>query len=68
MKRIVLLVVLLAIVASATVAVAIADGPIIWKAHCPRWHDVQLVPDKAGNGVHVLCVMQAMEVTPAQDD
>lgn len=54
---ILLLVILLAILAAR----AAADGPVVWKAHCPRWHDVVTVPDLAGDGVHVLCVRQAEE-------
>lgn len=50
---ILLLVILLAILAARVAA----DGPVIWKQHCPRWYDVQTVPDKAGDGVHVLCVL-----------
>lgn len=38
-----------------------ADGPVLWKQHCPRWHDVRLEPDAGGDGVHVLCVRQAEE-------
>ena len=50
-----LLVILLAILAARVAA----DGPVVWKQHCPRHHDVQTVPDKAGDGVHVLCIRAA---------
>lgn len=32
-----------------------ANGPVIWKDYCPRWHDVQLVPEPGG-GTNVVCV------------
>ena len=51
---------LLAAVLLAVSGVA-ADGPILWKMHCPRWHDVQIVPADDWGGVHVLCVMMAEE-------
>lgn len=54
------LVLLLAAVLFA-VGSAAADGPILWKQHCPRWYDVRIVPDLAGDGVHVLCVRMAEE-------
>lgn len=39
-----------------------ADGPVIWKAQCPRHHQVLTVPTSdPGGGVHVLCVRQAEE-------
>ncbi|HRI57020.1 MAG TPA: hypothetical protein PK170_07980 [Anaerolineae bacterium] len=52
---ILLLVILLAILAAR----AAANGPVIWKQHCPRWYDVVTIPDKAGDGVHVQCVRAA---------
>ena len=51
---------LLAAILLAVSGVA-ADGPVVAKMHCPRWHDVVTVPDLAGDGVHVLCVRQAEE-------
>ena len=54
---IVLAALLLAMLLGIMVTRASANGPIIWKQHCPRWHDVQLVPDADGDGVHVLCVL-----------
>ncbi len=53
---------LLAMLMGMMVTRAGASGPVIWKQHCPRWHDVRQQPDVDGNGVHVLCVMQAEEV------
>ena len=44
-----------------TAAVAAADGPIVWKNHCPRHHDVITVPDSGGDGVHILCIRAADE-------
>lgn len=41
------------------VGAASADGPVVWKAQCPRHHEIETVPDLAGDGVHVLCVRQA---------
>ena len=55
-SHVILLLVILLVILAARVA---ADGPVIWKAHCPRWHNVVIVPDKAGDGVHVLCVRSA---------
>lgn len=57
---------LLAIVLAAhllllAIAVADADGPTIWKAHCPRHHTVTSVPDADGDGVHILCTRAALE-------
>jgi len=43
--------------------VVYADGPVIWKAHCPRHHDVQIVPADDWGGVNVLCIRAAQEVS-----
>ena len=45
--------------ALAAAGIAAADGPVIWKHHCPRWHEVQTVEDADGDGVHILCVRMA---------
>ena len=51
---------LLAVLLGVVVAtVANADGPVVWKAHCPQHYDVVQVADRAGDGVHVLCVRSA---------
>lgn len=54
-----LLSLLLIIAALAVAAVANADGPVEWKAHCPRHFQVQTTPDANGDGVHVLCIRAA---------
>ena len=58
-RRVSHVILLLAILLAILAARAAADGPVIWKAHCPRHYTVQTVPDKAGDGVHVLCVRAA---------
>jgi len=40
-------------------SLAAADGPVIWKMHCPYRHEIQIVPDAQGDGVHALCIMQS---------
>lgn len=52
-----LLIVVLIIAAGA----AAADGPVLWKQHCPRHHTVGIVPDIDGDGVHILCTRAALE-------
>lgn len=37
-----------------------ADGPVLWKQLCPRWYELEYVPEKDG-GVNVVCVFQAVE-------
>lgn len=59
-KRIGLVVLVLLLAALVGVAVAQADGPVLWKQHCPRHHEVVVV-DADGDGVHVLCVRAARE-------
>lgn len=61
MVGIVLAALLLAMLLGIMVTRASADGPVIWKAFCPRHHDLQYVPEKGG-GVNVLCVRAAEEV------
>lgn len=51
----------LLLAALAGILVTHADGPVIWKQQCPRWHEVVMVPDKGGDGIHVLCVRMALE-------
>jgi len=46
-----------------TAMIAAADGPVIWKNHCPRHHDVQIVPAPDWGGVNVLCIRSAQEVS-----
>ncbi len=53
-----LLALLLAAILLAVSGVA-ADGPVVWKAHCPRHHDVVTVPADDWGGVHVMCVRSA---------
>lgn len=38
---------------------AAADGPTLWKEHCPRHYDVVLMAADDWDGVHVLCVRAA---------
>lgn len=70
-KKLLLAVVIVALLVLA--GQALADGPVIWKMHCPAHHDVKLVPasDWGGvhGGVHVLCIMAAEseEVTPVNN-
>ena len=52
------LLLLLAAVLLAVSGVA-ADGPVIWKAHCPAHHDVVTVPANDWGGVHVMCIRAA---------
>ena len=59
-RKVVILVLVLAL-AGLAAATADADGPVAWKAHCPRHHDVVQVVDGDGDGVHVLCVRAARE-------
>lgn len=61
MRKLLIIFLALLIAAAVGVAIAQADGPILWKSHCPRHHDVQIVPDIDGDGVHVLCVRAALE-------
>lgn len=56
-----MMLVCLALLLALGAAIAQADGPIIWKAHCARHHDLQIMPDGDGDGVHVLCVRAAQE-------
>lgn len=57
-KLIPLLLIVLLIV--TTIAVT-ADGPVLWKQHCPRHHTVEIVRDIDGDGVHILCIRAAMD-------
>lgn len=52
---------LAAILLLVAIAIADADGPVLWKAQCPRHHTVTTVPDIDGDGVHVLCTRAALE-------
>ncbi len=45
-----------------------ADGPVIWKQHCPAHYDVVQEVAADWGGVHVLCVRAAEEVTPDNND
>lgn len=56
-----LAIVLAALLLLVAIAVADADGPILWKAQCPRHHTVTSVPDADGDGVHILCTRAALE-------
>lgn len=56
---IVLAALLLAMLLGIMVTRAGAEGPVIWKQFCPRWHELQYVPEKDG-GVNVLCVLADM--------
>ncbi|HNU04148.1 MAG TPA: hypothetical protein PKL67_08335 [Anaerolineae bacterium] len=58
-RRIFILLVLLVLLAVLAASAAVADGPVIWKEHCPRHHEVQTIPDAGGDGVHILCVRAA---------
>lgn len=62
-NRSVLLILAVAVLLLAAVLLAVssvaASGPVLWKEHCPRLHDVRTVPDLAGDGVHILCVRMA---------
>lgn len=60
------IVVALLLAALAGVLVTRAEGPVIWKAHCPMHHEVQFVKDADWGGVHVLCVRMAEEVKGAR--
>lgn len=66
-KQIGFVVLALLLAALVGVAVAQADGPVIWKQHCPAHHDVVLVPAGDWDGVHVLCIRSAEEVTPVNN-
>lgn len=45
------------ILSIAVAGIAAADGPVLWKQHCPRHYEFQFVTDK--EGVTVLCVRMA---------
>lgn len=61
-KRRWLVALVLAIVLAIVLAVvAQADGPVLWKQHCPRHHVLSYVADGEG-GVHVVCTRAAEEV------
>jgi len=66
-KQICVVVLALLLVALIGVAVAQADGPIIWKQHCPAHYDVVQVPAGDWGGVHVLCIRAAEEVPPVNN-
>lgn len=51
----------LALAALGGILVAQADGPVIWKQHCPAYADVQIQKADDWGGVHVLCVLSAEE-------
>ena len=36
---------------------ALADGPVLWKQFCPRWHELVYVPEKDGSGMNVVCIL-----------
>lgn len=55
-KRVGLVVLALLLLAMA-VSQALADGPVLWKQFCPRWHELVYVPEKDGSGMNVLCVL-----------
>lgn len=63
-----LLVALLAVLLGVLAGQALADGPVIWKQHCPAHYDVVQIPADDWGGVHVLCVRAAEEVTPDNND
>ena len=55
---------LTALLLAALLAVAAlqahADGPVLWKQHCPRFHEVVLIPEtNPDGGVNVVCIRQA---------
>ena len=54
MKRLILAV---GLALSLVAGIAAADGPVLWKQHCPRHYEFQFVPDK--DGVTVLCIRAA---------
>lgn len=59
MALIIVAALLLAALLGILVTAANADGPVIWKQHCPAQYEVRLEPAKDWGGVHVLCVRMA---------
>lgn len=59
MRKLIPLLLIVALIIAA--GAAMADGPVLWKQHCPRHHDVQIVPATDWDGVHVLCTRAALE-------
>lgn len=58
--RTALIILVLALAALTGVLAARADGPVIWKLHCPAHHDVVTMPADWG-GVHVMCIRAAVD-------
>ena len=61
MRTLIIVLLTLLLAAAIGVAIAQADSPVLWKYHCPRHHDVSIVPDSDGDGVHILCTRAALE-------
>lgn len=51
----------LLLAALAGVLVTNADGPMIWKMHCPAHYDVVTMPAADWGGVHVMCIRAAVD-------
>jgi hypothetical protein len=59
MRKLIPLLLIVALIIAA--GIAAADGPVLWKQHCPRHHTVDIVKDIDGDGVHILCTRAALE-------
>jgi hypothetical protein len=59
MRKLIPLLLIVALIIAA--GAAMADGPVLWKQQCPRHHDIQIIPDVDGDGVHVQCTRAALE-------
>lgn len=62
MRKLIPLLLIVALIIAA--GIAAADGPILWKQHCPRHHTVEIVPADDLGGVHVLCICAAEAKRP----
>lgn len=51
----------LLLAALAGVLVTNADGPMIWKMHCPAHYAVVTTPAADWGGVHVMCIRAAVD-------
>lgn len=56
-----IIVVALLLAALAGVLVTNADGPMIWKMHCPAHYAVVTTPAADWGGVHVMCIRAAVD-------
>jgi hypothetical protein len=61
MRKLIPLLLIVALIVAA--GIAAADGPVLWKEHCPRHYTVDIVPAVDWDGVHVICTRAALEET-----